>query len=41
MGEIAVRLLLQRLDTPQMPPERVVVQTELVVRGSSAPPRFN
>lgn len=39
MGEIAVQLLLQRLDEPGMPPERVVVPTELVLRSSCAPLR--
>jgi LacI family transcriptional regulator len=39
LGEEAARLLLERLADPDLPPREVVLPTELVVRGSTAPPR--
>jgi LacI family transcriptional regulator len=38
MGRTAVRQLLERLDDPGRPPVRLALETELVVRGSTAPP---
>lgn len=38
MGRVAVNQLLGRLDDPGQPPTRVVLDTELVVRGTTAPP---
>lgn len=38
MGRVAVNQLLGRLDDPAQPPVRVVLDTELIVRGSTAPP---
>jgi LacI family transcriptional regulator len=38
MGRAAVTQLLARLRDPSEPPRRVVLETELVVRGSTAPP---
>ena len=38
MGRVAVNQLLERLEDPRQPPSRVVLDTELVVRGSTAPP---
>jgi LacI family transcriptional regulator len=38
MGRVAVDQLLGRLDDPGQPPVRVVLDTELIVRGSSSPP---
>ena len=38
MGRVAVDQLLGRLDDPGQPPVRVVLDTELIVRGSTAPP---
>jgi LacI family transcriptional regulator len=39
MGTAAVRLLIGRLEDPARPAERVVMETELIVRESTAPPR--
>jgi LacI family transcriptional regulator len=38
MGRSAARLLLQQIEAPELPPERVILPTELVVRGSCQPP---
>jgi LacI family transcriptional regulator, galactose operon repressor len=38
MGRVAVDQLLGRLDDPGQPPARVVLDTALIVRGSTAPP---
>lgn len=38
MGRVAVDQLLGRLDDPGQPPARVVLDTQLIVRGSTAPP---
>jgi LacI family transcriptional regulator len=38
MGRVAVNQLLSRLDDPGQPPARVVLDTELIVRASTAPP---
>jgi LacI family transcriptional regulator len=38
MGRVAVDQLLGRLDEPGQPPARVVLDTELIIRGSTAPP---
>lgn len=38
MGRVAVNELLARLEDPQKPPERVVLDTELLIRESTAPP---
>ena len=38
MGRAAVRRLMSMLDDPQQPPTRLVLETELVVRESTAPP---
>jgi LacI family transcriptional regulator len=37
-GRIAVQLLLNRLGNPAAPVQRVMLSTELVTRGSCAPP---
>ena len=39
MGATAVALLLERLADPDGPPRRVVQAVQLVLRGSTAPPR--
>ncbi len=39
MGRAAVRQLLERVEDPRMPPARLALETELIVRGSTAPPR--
>jgi LacI family transcriptional regulator len=38
MGRVAVNQLLGQLEDPDRPPRRVVLDTELIVRGSTAPP---
>jgi LacI family transcriptional regulator len=38
MGRVAVNQLLARLDDPGQEPARVVLDTELIVRGTTAPP---
>jgi LacI family transcriptional regulator len=38
MGRVAVRLLMSQLADPDQPPTRVVMETELVVRQTTAPP---
>lgn len=38
MGRVAVNQLLARLADPRQPPARVVLDTELIVRGTAAPP---
>jgi LacI family transcriptional regulator len=38
MGRIAVRMLLQQIETPDSAPTRVMVETHLILRDSSAPP---
>jgi DNA-binding LacI/PurR family transcriptional regulator len=38
MGRVAVNQLLGRLDDPGQAPARVVLDTELIVRGTTAPP---
>jgi LacI family transcriptional regulator len=38
IGARAARLLLERLENPELPPERVLLRCELVVRGSTAAP---
>lgn len=40
MAEQAVRLLLERIESPQTPPQTVVLKETLVVRESTAPPKF-
>jgi LacI family transcriptional regulator len=37
LGESVARLLLQRIDAPQGPPQRIVLPARLVVRDSTAP----
>lgn len=39
MGRVAVRILLKRLDNPDLPGRRVELPTELIIRDSCAPPR--
>ncbi len=39
MGQVAVRLLLEKLDNPEKEARRVTLGTELVIRDSCAPPR--
>ncbi|WP_343417875.1 substrate-binding domain-containing protein [Candidatus Flexifilum breve] len=39
MGQVAVRLLLEKLDDPEKEARRVTLATELVIRDSCAPPR--
>ncbi|HUN07676.1 MAG TPA: LacI family DNA-binding transcriptional regulator [Aggregatilineales bacterium] len=38
IGQVAVRLLLERIDTPEKDARRVTLSTELVIRESCAPP---
>jgi LacI family transcriptional regulator len=38
MGRVAVNQLLGRLDDPDREPARVVLDTQLIIRGSTAPP---
>ncbi len=37
VGRRAAELLLQRLDHPDAPPQQIVAQTQLVIRGSTGP----
>ncbi len=39
IGQVAVRLLLEKLDDPEKEARRVTLATELVIRDSCAPPR--
>jgi LacI family transcriptional regulator len=39
MGKIAVKMLMERIKDYSCPPQRVELQTQLVVRDSCAPPR--
>jgi len=39
MAEEAVRMLLERIERPQTPPQTIVLKETLVVRESTAPPR--
>jgi len=39
MGAEAARLILERLDTPQLPTRHIVLPEQLIVRESTAPPR--
>jgi LacI family transcriptional regulator len=39
MGRLAVQILLNRLDDPDLPGERVELPTELVIRESCKPPK--
>jgi DNA-binding LacI/PurR family transcriptional regulator len=39
LGRLAVRLAIQRLENPQGPPQEVVIQPTLVVRGTTGPRR--
>jgi LacI family transcriptional regulator len=38
MGRVAVRQLMSMLDDPRQPPARLVLETELILRESTAPP---
>jgi LacI family transcriptional regulator len=38
IGQVAVRLLLERIDTPEKDARRVTLSTELIIRESCAPP---
>jgi LacI family transcriptional regulator len=39
MGSLAFRRLLERIERPDVPPMKMMLPVELVVRGSTAPPR--
>jgi LacI family transcriptional regulator len=39
IGRLAARLLLKRISNPDQPPERIVLETELVIRESCQPPQ--
>jgi LacI family transcriptional regulator len=39
MGASSAELILELLQDPEAPPRQVLLEPELVVRGSSAPPR--
>ena len=39
MGRAAVRQLMLLLADPMLPPTRLVLETELVLRGTTAAPR--
>jgi LacI family transcriptional regulator len=39
MGQLAAEMLLERIAAPVAPPRRVVLTPQLMVRGSTAPPR--
>jgi len=39
MGGEAARLLLRRVDAPQLPPASIILPTRLIVRGTTAQPR--
>lgn len=39
MGNIAVKMLLERIEVPSLPPQRVVLATQLIIRDSCTPPR--
>lgn len=39
IGQMAVRLLLEKLEDPALPSRRVTLPTELIIRDSCAPPR--
>ncbi len=38
MGVEAARLILERLDAPQLPTRHIVLAEQLIVRESTAPP---
>lgn len=38
MGERAVELLFKQIENPELPPEKAVLPTRLIVRGTTAPP---
>ena len=38
MGETAVDMLFRQMESPDLPPEKAVLATHLVVRGTTAPP---
>jgi LacI family transcriptional regulator len=37
IGQLCVRLILQRLASPELPPQRVHLPTRLIIRGSTGP----
>jgi LacI family transcriptional regulator len=39
MGRVAVNLLFETLDNPDRPPRQVMLDTELIIRGSCQPPK--
>jgi LacI family transcriptional regulator len=40
MGETAATILLQRIEHPRtIPPKSIRIEPELIVRGTTAPPR--
>jgi len=38
MGETAVDMLFRQMESPDLPLEKAVLATHLVVRGTTAPP---
>ena len=39
MGKVAVKMLLERIEDRSLPPQRVVLATQLIIRDSCAPPK--
>lgn len=39
MGVVATTMLLERINTPAMPPRQTLLETRLIVRDSTAPPK--
>lgn len=39
MGKVAVKMLLERIENPSHPPQRVVLATQFIIRDSCAPPK--
>ena len=39
IGELAVKQLLKRIQSPELPAERILLPTQLVIRESTAPAR--
>lgn len=39
MGVVAITMLLERLNNPDMPPRQTLLETQLIVRDSTAPPK--
>ena len=41
MGQLSIQLLIEHIENGQDEPKQIELETELIVRGSTAPPRLN